>query len=139
MATFLLEIITPDGIIYSDQVDEIVIPTDKGEIAVLPNHVPLYSRLGEGEARIIKGGKEKYLAILGGILEVGKNKVSVLSDYAVPAENIVVARAQEAKKRAELAQNEKQSETDFQISNMELRKSILELKVAKNIRKTSTP
>lgn len=136
--TFHLEIITPDGIIYSEQVDEVLVPTQKGQIAVLPHHVALYSKLAEGEAVIKKGGREKFIAVLGGILEVGKEKVSILSDYAIPAESIVLARAEEAKKRAENAQKERQSEADFQISNMELRKSILELKVARNIRKTST-
>lgn len=136
--TFHLEILTPDGIIYSDEVDEAIIPTTKGLVAILPHHVPLYSKLAEGETIIKKGGKEKYIAVLGGILEVGKNKVSILSDYAVPAESIIVAHALEAKKRAEIAQKEKQNETDFQVSNMELRKSILELKVARNIKRSNT-
>lgn len=139
MNTFILEIITPDGIIFDDEVNEVVLPTSNGQITILPHHIPLYAKLAEGEVHIKKSGKADMLyALLGGILDVSKTKVSILSDYAVHADNIQIARAEEAKKRAEEAMLNREATQEFTIENKELRKSILELKVATKMRKHST-
>jgi F-type H+-transporting ATPase subunit epsilon len=139
MSNFHFEIVTPDGIIYKDDVDQVSFPTPKGEITVLPHHVGIYSKLAEGEVKIKKGGKTTIIAVLGGVLEVGKTTVSLLSDYAVRAESILVAKAEEARKRAEEVLKEKKSGVDFTLSDRDLRKSILELKVARNVKRTNTP
>lgn len=133
------EIVTPDGVIFEDQVDEISLPTSEGQITILPHHIPLYSKLSEGEAKIKKHGKETIVAILGGVVEVGENNVSILSDYAIHAESIVMAHAEEAKKRAEEALREKKSEADIFLSDRDLRRSILELKVGQRVKKGTTP
>lgn len=137
MNTFTLEIITPDGIILSEEAEEVILPTTNGQITILPHHIPLYAKLGEGEVQIKIKGKEILYALLGGILDVSKNKVSILSDYAVHADNIQIARAEDAKKRAEEAIANKEAVQDFTFENKELRKSILELKVAQKMRKHS--
>ncbi|MBP9815477.1 MAG: ATP synthase F1 subunit epsilon [Candidatus Levybacteria bacterium] len=136
---FYFEIITPDGIIYQDNVDEVKLPTPTGEIAILPHHVPLYAKLGDGEATIIKDGKETLMAVLGGIVDISDNKVSIISDYAIQADSIQIAKAEEAKKRAEEAKLNKQETQDFIMEDKELRKSILELKVAQKIRRPHRP
>ena len=59
--TFHLEIVSPDGIIYKEDVDEVSLPTTKGEITIIPHHIPLYAKLAEGEATIIKNGKKSRL------------------------------------------------------------------------------
>lgn len=135
MNTFLFEIVTPDGIIFQDDVEEVKLPTMEGQITVLPHHVPLYTRLSDGEAVIIKNGKEIIMAILGGIVEVGKNKVSIVSDYAIHADNIVIARVEEAKKRAEDAKKNKEATQGFVLEDKEIRKSIMELKVAHRVKR----
>lgn len=133
---FTLEIITPDGIIFNEEVDEVILPTSEGQITILPNHIPLYAKLSEGEAYIKKKGRTDILyALLGGVVDITNNKVSILSDYAVHADNIQIARAEDAKKRAEEAIANKQDVQDFTFENKELRKSILELKVAQKMRK----
>jgi len=135
--SFTLEIITPDGIIYNEEVSEVMLPTPKGQIAILPHHVALFAKLVEGEIVIQKNGKESLMAVLGGIAEVSDNSVKILSDYAVKADSIVMARAQEAKKRAEEALLNKKSNEDFALLDQDLKKSILELKVAEKVRKKS--
>lgn len=135
MNTFILEIITPDGIILNEEVDEVILPTPEGQITILPHHIPLYAKLSEGEVHIKIKGKETLYALLGGILDVSKNKASILSDYAVHADNIQIARAEEAKKRAEDAIANKEAVQDFTFENKELRKSILEIKVGQKMRK----
>lgn len=126
----LLEIITPEKSVYKDEVNEVVVPTVEGEIAILPNHVNLLTQVNPGELIIKKGSSNQSLAITGGFLEVADNKVSVLADYAVKAQDIEVARAQEAKKRAEKLMSEKISDNDLRVAQGELIKAILELKVA---------
>lgn len=134
---FSFEIITPEGVIYQDEVDEVTLPTTSGQITILPHHVPLYAKLTEGEAKIKKNGKETLMAVLGGVVDIGKNNVTILSDYAVHADNIIVAHAEAAKKRAEEALREKKTEADFALSDKDLRRSILELKVAQRVKKRS--
>lgn len=124
------EIITPEKVVFSDEVDEVIAPTAQGQIAILPHHVNLLSRVTEGELIIKKGQKEQYIAVMGGFLEVGNNKVSLLADYAIHAAEINVAKAEEAKKRAEKLLEEKLSEKDFVIAQSELQKALMELKVA---------
>ena len=126
-----LEIITPTEVVFKDEADEVVVPTVDGEIAILPNHVGLLTKIKPGELTVKKSGKEIHLAITGGFLEISENKVSILADYAVRAENIEIARAEEARQKAERAMKEKGSENNFLVADAELRKSLLELKVAR--------
>lgn len=126
----VLEIITPEKIVFKDDVDEVIVPTTNGEIAILPNHINLLTTIAPG-ALIAKKGSDSYpIAITGGFIEVNNNKVSILADYAIRAQDIEVARAEEAKKRAEKVMQEKASEKDFKIAQGELLKSLLELQVA---------
>lgn len=126
----LLEIITPEKVVYKDEVNEIIVPTVNGEITILPNHINLLTRVNPGELIIKKGSNEQYLAITGGFLEVTKNKVSILAEYAVKAQDIEVAQAMEAKKRAEKLMNEKLTDNEQRVAQAEMIKAILELKVA---------
>lgn len=128
---FQLQILSPIGEIYNDTVDEVTVPTDNGEISILQNHVPLFSKIQEGTVTIKKGStKPTVIAVVGGFLEVKDNNVSILSDHAIKAENIEVARANEAKKQAEEFLANKQSTADLIMAEKELQKSLLELKVA---------
>jgi F-type H+-transporting ATPase subunit epsilon len=132
---FQLSILSPVGEVFNDNVEEVTLPTDKGEVTILSNHVPLFSKLVEGVAIINKGGKQNSIAIVGGFLEVKNNIVTVLSDYAIRAEDIQTARALEAKKRAENFLSNKQSTADLIMAEKELQRSLLELKVADKMKR----
>lgn len=128
----LLEIITPERIVYKDDVDEVIAPTVSGQITILPHHVNLFTKIEPGELTVKKGKSSQFLAITGGFLEVADNKISILADYAVRSEEIEAAKAIEAQKRAEQLMKqakEKESQRDFALAESELRKAILELKV----------
>ena len=131
---FDLQILSPQGAIFDDSVDEVSLPTENGEIEILTNHVSIYSRLTEGIIYIKKGSKTHQIAITGGFVEVADNKVSILSDYAIEAQNIQTAKALEAKKKAEDLIARKTSDADILIAEKELQKSIMELKVAEKIK-----
>lgn len=131
---FQFKILSPVGQVFDDSVDEVTLPTEKGEISILPNHTALFSKLSEGIITIKKGGKKTVIAIVGGFLEVKKESTTVLSDFAIKAEDIQTARAMEAKKRAEDFIANKQSTADLIMAEKELQKSLLELKVADRIK-----
>ncbi|HKC14647.1 MAG TPA: F0F1 ATP synthase subunit epsilon [Patescibacteria group bacterium] len=133
-----LQIITPLKSILNEQVDEIVVPTESGEITVLPSHVPLLTKIKPGEMIIKRNQKSSFFAITGGFLEVNDNNVTILADYAVRAEDIEVAKAKEAEERAKQTMKEKADKREFAVAEADLRRAIVELQVARR-HKRSTP
>jgi F-type H+-transporting ATPase subunit epsilon len=125
-----LDIITPTKVVLSEEVDEVTIPTIDGEISILPNHVNLLTKIAAGEMVIRKGTKTDLFAITGGFLEILNSHVNVLADYAIHADDIEIAKVQEAKERAQKAMKEKLTEEDFRVVNAELAKALLQIKVA---------
>lgn len=136
--SFFLEIISPEGTIFQDDVLEASVPTLKGQITILPHHTSLFTKLNEGEILIKTEGKNTTIVINGGFLEIKNNSVQVLSDYAIRAESIEIAKAEERKRKAEETMKAKEGKKEFILAEKDLRKSILELKVAQKIRKKHT-
>ncbi len=96
--TLLCEIITPERIVYTNEVEMVVAPTIDGEIGILPLHAPLVSALKPGEIRV-KWDNEKeveWFAVAGGYIQVHEDKVIILADHAVVASQIDVDRARQA-------------------------------------------
>lgn len=100
--TLELKILTPDALIYeSSEVSSVTLPTESGEITVLPLHIPLISRLKTGQIKVVKGGETFALAVSSGVLEVQKDsKVVVLAERSEMAHLIDIDRAEEAYRRA---------------------------------------
>lgn len=96
-----LEIVTPESRVFSDTVDTVVIPTVEGEIGVLPGHIPLVTKVNDGELRVIKGNTTQFLAVSGGFAQVASDKVSVLAEHACSEDKIDEKAVEEAMKRAE--------------------------------------
>lgn len=133
--TFSLNIVTPGKVVFKEDINEVIVPTTTGELTILPNHASLVTQVGSGELTIKKDGKDFFLAVTGGFLQVNNNNVTILADYAVRSEEIEVAKAEEAQKRAEKAMHEKASDQDFALAEAQFKKAILELKVARRRRK----
>ncbi|MEP7166554.1 MAG: ATP synthase F1 subunit epsilon [Candidatus Woesebacteria bacterium] len=133
-----LTIVTQEKELLSEDVDSITAMTTTGEVTILPGHIPLMTKLSDTEFVYRIKGQAKSLAVTGGFLNVEPgSKVIVLADAAVRSEDIDEAKAQEARKRAyEATQNEKLSGTEMRIAEGELRRAILELKVANKRRKS---
>lgn len=130
------QIITPERIVYDEEVDSITLPTLVGEITVLPHHHPLISALKSGELRIKKGNEEFVMAVSGGFIQVQpKSKVVVLVDTAERAEEISEERAEEARKRAEEILKEKRlDKAEMATAAAALERSLVRLKVARKRR-----
>jgi F-type H+-transporting ATPase subunit epsilon len=99
----LLEIVTPERLVFSEEVDAVTLPGSEGELGVLPHHAPLVSTLGIGELRIRRGGEEELFAIAGGFLQVRPDKVVVMAETADIASEIDLEKAQQARAEAEKA------------------------------------
>src|SRR5436305_112297 len=101
MNTIRLEVVTPDGVVYSEEVDMVTLPAVDGQIGILPMHVPLMTQMVPGEMIVRRSGEDESLAVGEGLVEVTNDHVAVLTDLAVTAENIDEANAEEARQRAE--------------------------------------
>jgi F-type H+-transporting ATPase subunit epsilon len=99
--TLLVEIVTPERIVYTNEVEMVVVPTIDGEIGVLPLHAPLVGALKPGEVRIKFGDTIEWFAVSGGYIQVHEDKVIILADDAIVASQIDVERARQAKSLAE--------------------------------------
>ena len=129
-----LEIVTPDRAIVSQQVDEVQLPGADGYFGVLPGHTPLLASLQVGEMWYRTGQERHYLAIAFGFAEVLPDRVTVLAQIAERAQEIDVARAEEAKKRAEERVTRPQADMDFERARIALMKALTRLQVASRAR-----
>lgn len=102
----LLEIVTPEGRVYSDTVDIVVLPTAQGEIGILPGHIPVLTQLEAGELRVQKGNTQELLVCGRGFAEIAGDKVSVLAEQAINIAAIDEDVVQKACQRAEEALKE---------------------------------
>ena len=133
-AKLQLEIVTPDRALGREDVDEVYIPGTEGYFGVLPGHTPLLATMKVGEMWYRIGQEKHYLAIAGGFVEVLPDRVSVLAQIAERAEEIDIARAEAAKKRAEERIARPQAEMDFERARVALMKSLIRLQVASRAR-----
>ena len=109
-----LEIVTPDAMVYSEEVDHVVVPTTSGKIDILPNHVPIIGKLIPGDLKVEKNGTLDYLAVSSGFVEVYSNKVSILTDEALIVSETDDTAIEKAVKRAQEALSEgKKSNLDM--------------------------
>src|SRR5215204_4896545 len=129
-----LEIVTPDRSVVAEKVDEVEIPGAEGYFGVLPGHTPLLATLQVGELWYRKGAEKFYLAIAFGFVEVLPDRVTVLAQLAERAQDIDVARAEAARKRAEERIARSQSGIDFERARVAMMKSLIRLQVASRAR-----
>jgi F-type H+-transporting ATPase subunit epsilon len=111
-----LNIVTPEKKIFEDEVDQVSLPTLDGEITILPHHVPLMTQIKPGELTIKAHGKTEHFVTGGGFVEITGNRVSVLTDLAETSEQISIEKAEEAKKRAEVAIANKHNLSDEEVA-----------------------
>jgi len=129
MATLKLEIVTPEAKTYSDDVEMVTIPGVEGEMGIYPQHVPLVTQILPGEVIVRKGDRELFLAVGEGFVEITANRVAIMTDMAIAAENIDEAKAEEARRRAEARLAEKLDDADTAAVSASLAHSLAQLKV----------
>jgi len=134
--TIHVDIASPEESIFSGAANMVFAPAYLGEVGISPRHSPLLTRLVPGEIRIrTESGDEESYYVSGGILEVQPHMVTVLADAAVRAKDLDEAAAEEARKRAESALEDRNDEMDLAIVEAQLAEAIAQLRVLERYRK----
>ncbi len=135
MAKLTVEVVTGERVVLSEtDVDMVVAPGGDGALGILPQHAPLISTLAHGELRVVKNGREQSIVVFGGFIEVTPEKVIILADTAERVEELDVARAEEARKRAEEAIRNRGEAVEIDEALAALRRANLRLNVGRRRR-----
>jgi F-type H+-transporting ATPase subunit epsilon len=133
--TIKLEIVTPEAKVFSDDVDMITLTGTEGEMGILPQHMPLMTQLVAGEIVVNKGRETIYLAVGDGFVQITGDRVSILTDMAISADNIDETKAAEARQRAEARLAEKVSDEEAARIHAALSHATAQLKVKQRRKK----
>jgi F-type H+-transporting ATPase subunit epsilon len=132
--TLRLQIVTPEAPFYSEDVEMVTMPGVEGQFGVYPDHIRLMTVMVPGELIVRKGGRDDFLAVGGGLIEVAADRVDIVTDMAVAAENIDEAKVEEARARAAARLSEKISAEEVASVNAALARSLAQLKVKRRRR-----
>jgi F-type H+-transporting ATPase subunit epsilon len=132
--TLKLEIVTPRGVMYSEDVSMVTLPAVGGQIGVYPHHIPLMTRIEPGEIIVHRNGSDEFLAVGEGLVEVTGDHVAIATDMAVSAKDIDGAKAEEARQRALARLRDKVSDEEVATVNASLARSLAQLHVKKRHR-----
>ena len=128
-ATLKLEIVTPEKLAFSDEVEFVTLTGVEGEMGVYPDHMPLMTQLAAGEILARKDGREIALAVGDGFVQVTKDKVAILTDMAIKSEDIDEQKAEEARQKAELRLQQKLTDEEMATVQASLAHATAQLKV----------
>jgi F-type H+-transporting ATPase subunit epsilon len=129
-----VDIVTAERLVFSQDADIVMVPGIEGEMGILPHHEPIMTMIKPGEILIRKGTEEYSLAVSGGFLEVTPDHITILADAAERADEIDIARAEAAKKRAEEKLTNHAADTDSANAEASLRRALARIKVAEKRR-----
>lgn len=130
-----VEVVAAERRVLEDDVDEVFAPTQNGQIGILPRHAALLTLLVPGSLRLRRGDEEQVVAVGGGFLEVAENRVVVLADSAERVEEIDIARAEEARRRAAERLASHSTEVDSARAEAALRRALARLNAAERLRR----
>lgn len=134
METLKLEIVTPQEIVFSEDVDMVTLPGIEGQMGIYPDHVHLITQIEPGEIIVLTGGQERYLAVGAGLVEITSRRVSIVTDMAIPSERIDEAKAEEARARAAARLQEVVSDEEVATVNASMARSLAQLQVRRRRR-----
>jgi F-type H+-transporting ATPase subunit epsilon len=134
-ATLKLEIVTPEAKTYSEDVEMVTLPAVEGEMGIYPQHVPILTQISAGEVIVRKEGRDYFLAVGEGFVEITGDRVAILTDMAIRAENIDEAKAEEARQRAEARLSEKLDDEEAAMVSAALAHSLAQLQVKRRQRR----
>jgi F-type H+-transporting ATPase subunit epsilon len=132
--TLKLEIITPDGVAYSEDVEMVTLPGAEGQLGILPQHIRLVTPMVPGEMIVRKNGHDDFFAVGEGLIEITGDRVSIVTDMVLAAEKIDEAMVEEARQRAEARLREKLSDEEVASVNAALARSLAQLHVKRRRR-----
>ena len=128
-STLRLEIVTPEAKVYSEDVEMVTLPGVQGEMGIFPQHVPLMTQVVPGEIVVRKDGRDALLAVGEGFVQITGERVAIMTDMAIKADDIDEAKAEEARRRAEARLAEKLDDEEAAMVSAALAHSLAQLKV----------
>ena len=131
--TLKLRIVTPETT-YTEEVEMVTLPGVDGQMGLLPGHIRMMTQMVPGELIVHKDGRDRFLAVGEGLVEVSSERVDILTDMAITAENIDEAKAEEARKRAADRLRERLSSEEVATANASLVRSLAQLRVKRRRR-----
>ena len=134
MSQLHLKIVTPEKMIFDEEVNMVTLPSSEGQLGILPHHANLMAKLVPGELRIKKGDKTDILAVGGGFLQMADNTLTIMTDLATLEKDIDERAVEEAKKRAEQALEQKLSDEEYAETLAVLEKSLAQLRIKRRHR-----
>ena len=132
--TLRLQIVTPEGVVYSDDVEMVSLRSVEGQIGILPHHIRLMTQMIPGEMMVRKNGRDQFLAVGEGMVEVTGKEVAIATDMAIEADRIDEAKVEEARRRAEARLRDKISDEEVASVNASLARSLAQLHVKRRRR-----
>jgi F-type H+-transporting ATPase subunit epsilon len=133
--TLRLEIVTPDAVVYSEDVEMVTLQGIEGQMGIYPQHIRLMTQLVPGEMIVQKAGRTDFLAVGEGLVEITNERVSIVTDMAVAADSIDEAKAEEARQRAEARLRNQISSQEVASVNAALARSLAQLSVKRRHRR----
>ena len=130
MATFPLKVLTIDHCFFEGDVDRIVVRTTQGDVGILPNHVPYIAALGIGALIIVQNGERRVAAVSGGCVDVTREGPTILARTCEWADEIDVNRANSAAERARTALQKKESDREYEVAQVKLKKALNRIRIA---------
>jgi F-type H+-transporting ATPase subunit epsilon len=127
--TLKLEIVTPQAIVFSEDVHMVTLPAIEGQMGIYPQHVPLITQIVPGELMVTKDGQDRFLAVGEGLVEIAGDHVAIVTDMAIPAEQIDEAKVEEARQRAAARLREKIEDEEVATVNASLVRALAQLQV----------
>ena len=131
MTTFSLKIVTPDGIQFDGQAEELVVRTTSGDTGIMAGHISYVAPLGMGQATVVVDGQKRYAACIGGMVSVVNGEVTLMPTTFEWAEDIDVNRAEAAFQKASKMVEENASDTDVKVAKAKLSRAMVRKGVAK--------
>ena len=131
MTSFSLKIVTPDGLQYDGQAEELIVRTVSGDMGILAGHVNCIAPLGMGKATVVTDGKRRYAACIGGILSVMNGNVTLVPTTFEWVENIDRDRAERAYQKAQsILQDKSATSTDIRLAQAKLHRALVRRSVS---------
>lgn len=131
MTSFPLQIVTPDGMQFDGQAEELIVRTVSGDMGILAGHINTVAPLGMGQATVLTEGNKRYAACIGGMVSVVNGKVTLVPTTFEWAETIDVPRAEASKKRAEtVLQDKSATDTELALAEARLKRALVRTSVA---------
>ena len=138
MKKITLTIVSQEKQLLKTQVDQVSVPTTQGEVTILPNHIPLFSKLAEGELTYKDGADSQLFFVMGGFLSVSaESEVTVIADAASLARDISIQKAQEAVEQAKTTIATSTDRRELLMAEASLRRALLEIRIAQKTKRSS--